>query len=227
MVCRSKLPLAMYSTWKLWSPAFGGWLPLGTLLPVIYKWWQACVVLSHYCHWLLDEWVWDIKWGNQQLLQLLCEFVCIPWCQKLQWNVRCISLFKGFCETLIASVLPMVFQWSSSGFAVVFQCVPIMKINTGSPLEHHWLLASASVVPVASQCTCGFSGLPVWPVQLYPSVLTESGLQVIRSGHFPACDPLCIHLVWWELFELNWFNLTCNPKYQKTIVVVISKTCTE
>ena len=85
---------------------------------------------------------------------------------------------------LVASVLPLVFQ-----------CVPIVQINTGSPLEHHWVLASASVVQVASQCTCGSSGLPVCSVQWYPSVLTESGLEVIRSGHFPACDPLCIQLV--------------------------------
>ena len=101
-----------------------------------------------------------------------------------------------------------------------------MQINTGSPLEHHWVLASASVVPVVSQCTCGSSGLPVWSVQWYPSVLTESGLEVIRSGHFPACNPLCIQLVWWELYELNWFHLTCNPKYTKTIMVLVSKACT-
>ena len=65
------------------------------------------------------------------------------------------------CHWRNASVLPVVFQWSSSGFPVVFQCVPIMQINTGSPLGHHWVQASASVVPVASQCTCGSSGLPV------------------------------------------------------------------
>ena len=57
--------------------------------------------------------------------------------------------------------MPVCFQWSSSGFPVVFQCVPIMQINTGSPLGHHWVLASASVLPMASQCTCGSSGLPV------------------------------------------------------------------
>ena len=57
--------------------------------------------------------------------------------------------------------MPVCFQWSYSGFPVVFQCVPIMQINTRSPLEHHWVLPSASVVPVASQCTCGSSGLPV------------------------------------------------------------------
>ena len=93
------------------------------------------------------------------------------------------------CHWRNVSVLPVIFQWSSSGFPVVFQCVPIMQITTGSPLEHHWVLASASVVPVASQCTCGSSGLPVWSVQWYPSVLTESGLEVNRSGHFPACHP--------------------------------------
>ena len=99
-------------------------------------------------------------------------------------------------ELLVASVFPVCFQWSSSGFPVVFQCFPIMQINTGSPLGYHWVLASPSVVPVAFQCTYGSSGLPVWSVQWYPSVLTESGLEVIRSGHFPACDPLCIQLVW-------------------------------
>ena len=57
--------------------------------------------------------------------------------------------------------MSVCFQWSSSGFPVVLQCVPIMQINTGSPLGHHWVQASASVVPVASQCTCGSSGLPV------------------------------------------------------------------
>ena len=169
-------------------------------------------------------------------------------------------------QLLVANVLPVVFQWSFSGFPVVFQCVPIckltlgrhwdttgcfhqpvwfqwhpsvlvapvvfqcvpiMQINTGSPLEHHWVLASASVVPVASQCTCGSSGLPVWSALGYRSVLTESGLEVIRSGHFPACDPLCIQLVWWELFELSWFHLTSNPEYTKTIMVLISKACIE
>ena len=52
-------------------------------------------------------------------------------------------------------------QCASSGLPVVFNCVPIMQINTGSPLGNHWVLASASVVPVASQCTCGSNGLPV------------------------------------------------------------------
>ena len=157
-------------------------------------------------------------------------------------------------ELLVASVFPVWFQWSSSGLPAVFQCVPIMQINTGSPLGNHWVLASASVVPVASsvlvvtvvfqcapimqvntgsplenhwvlastsvaplasQCTYGSSGLPVWSVQWYPSVLTESVLEVIRSGNFPACNPSCIQLVWSGLFELNWFHLTATPNTQK------------
>ena len=119
--------------------------------------------------------------------------------------------------------LPVRFQRASSGFPVaflpvVFQCVPIMQINTGSPLGHHWDLALADVVAVASQCTCGSSGLPVWSVQWYPSVLTISLLEVTGSGHYPAaCNHLCIQLVWWELFELNWSHLNCHPQYTKKI----------
>ena len=97
-------------------------------------------------------------------------FVTIPYPEPVvfQWqssgNPVCLELRPQCtleCHWRNASVLPVVFQWSSSGFPVVFQCVPIMLINTGSPLGHHWVLASASVVPVASQCTCGSSGLPV------------------------------------------------------------------
>ena len=161
--------------------------------------------------------------------------VPLPWASGLPvaiqcaWNLDPSVHWNATGEKmLVASVLPVVSQWSSSGFPVVSECVPIMQINTGSPLGHRLVLASASVVPVPTQCTCGSSGLPVRSVQWYPSVLTESGLEVIRSGHFPACDPLCIQLVWWELFELNWFHLTCNPKYKKkNIMLLISTACTE
>ena len=130
----------------------------------------------------------------------------------------------------------MCFQCASSGVPVVFQCVPIMQITTGLPLGHHWVLASASVVPVASQCTRGSSGLPVcsnytndefWITTGRPlgdrisqrrsSVVCPLVYQctdsiwfgVIRSGHFLACNPLCMQLVWRELFELGWFHLNC------------------
>ena len=136
------------------------------------------------------------------------------------WNLDPSVHWNATREKIVGS------QCASSGFPVVFQCVPIMQIKTGSPLRHHWVLASASVVPVAFQCTRGSSGLPVWSVQWYRSVLTESGLEVSRSGHFPACDPYVYN--WYgELFELNWFHVTCNPKYTKSIMVLISKACTE
>ena len=126
-----------------------------------------------------------------------------------------------------------------------------MQINTRLSLGHHWALASASVVPVAPHCTCGSSGLPVYSnyanwlciaigkplgdsisvvpvqsVQWYPSVLRASGLEVIWWGHFAACSPIFIQLVWRKLFELSWFHWYCNPKYTKTITVLISKACT-
>ena len=126
--------------------------------------------------------------------------VCFQWSSSglpvaFQWSSSVFQLCKltldRHWDTTGCKHQPVWFQWHPSVLVapVVFQCVPIMQINTGSPLEHHWVLASASVVPVASQCTCGSSGLPVRSVQWYPSVLTESGLEVIGSGHFPACDP--------------------------------------
>ena len=113
-------------------------------------------------------------------------------------------------------------QCASSGLPVGFQCVPIVQINTGWILGHHWVVASASVVPVASQCNCGSSGLPVWSVQGYPSELTKSALEVIRSSHFPACNPLCESCL--ISTDLIWL---ANLNTQKTIMVLISKACTE
>ena len=136
--------------------------------------------------------------GNPVCLEFWpkCTLEC-HWCRKF----------------LVASVFPVCFRWSFSGLQVVFHCVPIVQINTGLPPGHHWMIAQASVVPVES-------------VQWYPRVLTESGLEVIRSGHFPARNPLGIQLVWRELLELSWFHLNCNPKYTKTSIELISKACT-
>ena len=174
------------------------------------------------CHWRKNCW-WPVSFQ--------CASSGLP--VAFQWSSSVFQLCKltldRHWDTNGCYHQPVWFQWHPSVLVapVVFQCGPIMQINTGLPVEHHWLLGTASVVPVASQCTCGCSGFPVWYVQWYPSVLTESGLEVIRSGHFPACDPLCIQLVWWELFELNWFHVTCNPKYTKTIMILTSKICAE
>ena len=100
----------------------------------------SCVTLT------LSQWS---SSGNPVAIQ--CAWNSDP---SVHWNATGKNV-------LVASVLPVAFQWSSSGFPVVFQCVPIMQINAELPLEHHWVIASASVVPVASQCTCGSSGLPV------------------------------------------------------------------
>ena len=119
------------------------------------------------------------------------------------WNLDPSVHWNATGERVVGS---QCFQLSSSGFPVVFHCVPIMQINTGSPLGHHWVLASASVVPVAYQCTCGSSGLPVWSAQWYPSVLIESGLEAIRS--FPSMRPLMyttgmVRVVWAKLISFD------------------------
>ena len=101
------------------------------------------------------------------------------------------------CHWRNASVLPVVFQWSSSGFPVLYQCVPIMQINTGSPLEYHWVLESASVVPVASQCTCGSSGLPVcsnYANQHWIATGTPLGASISQCGS--SGIPVCLWLQW-------------------------------
>ena len=112
----------------------------------------------------------------------------------------------------------MCFQWSSS----VFQ---LCKLT----LDHHWNTTgclhqlvwfqwhpSVLVAPVVFQCGLS-SGIPV-----YWQNLVWRSLGQVTSQH---ANPLCILQVWWELFALNWFHLTCNPKYTKPIMV-ISKACT-
>ena len=93
--------------------------------------------------------------------------------------------------------MPVCFQWSSSGVPVVFQCVLIMQINTGSPLGNHWVQASASVVPVASQCTCGSSGLPVcsnYANQHWIATGTPLGASISQCGS--SGNPVYLWLQW-------------------------------
>ena len=96
-----------------------------------------------------------LSWANGNSVVIQWQF-SVPGIQTPEYTGT--PLVK---ELLVASVFPVCFQWSSSGFPVVFQCVPIMQINPRLPLGHHWVLASENVVPVASQCTCDSSGLPV------------------------------------------------------------------
>ena len=110
------------------------------------------------------QWHGDCKSGISLISLTLGQWsprgnpVAIQCAWNLDPNVHCNATWERIVGSqCVSSVLPVV----SSGFPVVFQCVPIMQINTGLPLGHHWVLASASVVPVASQCTCGSSGLPV------------------------------------------------------------------
>ena len=78
-----------------------------------------------------------------------CKLVAIQCC----WNLDPSVHGNATGERIVGS------QFVSSMFPVVSQCVTIMQINTELSLGYHWVLASASVVPVASQCTCGSSGL--------------------------------------------------------------------
>ena len=139
--------------------------------PVVFQWQSSgnpvCLALRPQC---TLECHWRMNLGSQ------CASSGLP--VVFQWSSSVFQLCKltldRHWDTTGCYHQQVWFQWHSSVLVapVVFQCVPIMQINTGSPLEHHWVLTSASVVPVASQCTCGSSGLPVWYVQWYPSELT-------------------------------------------------------
>ena len=108
-----------------------------------------------------------LKIVNRYSCNLVSTHSTTPWSNPLPWAsglpvaIQCAWNLDPSVHWNATGEMPVCFQWSSSGFPVVFQCVPIMQINTGSPLEHHWVLASASVVPMASQCTCDSSGLPM------------------------------------------------------------------
>ena len=106
----------------------------GTNLPI----WNISLTLSQ----------WSSS-GNPVAIQ--CTWNLNP---SVHWNATGERIVGSQC---VSSVLPVVFQWLSSGLPVCSS----MQINTGSPLGYHWVLASASVGPVASQCACGSSGLPV------------------------------------------------------------------
>ena len=140
------------------------WRSGGTLPKIIERIYRNAYLTHHMPSPLL---ITVLCWPtNQHIIQLpSCHVDALTLSQwSSSGNPVCLELRPQCtleCHWRNASVLPVVFQWSSSGFPVVFQCVPIMQINTGSPLGHHWVQASASVVPVASQCTCGSSGLPV------------------------------------------------------------------
>ena len=124
----------------------------------------------------------------------------------------------------VSSEPPVVFQRSSIGLPVCSNYANYHRVATGTPMGASISQYGSSDIPVY---LCGF---PVCPncangefwiatrrplgnsnsqcgssiVQWYPSVPTESGFEVIiKSGHFPACNPLCIKLVWRELFALS------------------------
>ena len=126
--------------------------------------------------WYIDDWCLEVddknilllsvKWYQRMsnkfievCLTLTHEPVVIQWQSSLP-GIK--TLYTLECHWRNNCWLPVRFQCDSSGLPVVFQCVPKMQINTGSPLGHHCELAPASVVPVASQYTCGSSGFPMW-----------------------------------------------------------------
>ena len=123
--------------------------------PILTIW---CVDLSevqHHLLWYQFLTTIPLPWacGNSLVIQWQPS-VSGTWDPSVHWNA---TGERNVGSQWISSVT----LWSSSGLPVVFYCVPVMQITTGLPLGHHWVLASASVVPVSSQCTCGSIGFPL------------------------------------------------------------------
>ena len=121
----------------------------------------ACLELTRYTHTLLS---WAELCVDTVMNCPYPEPVVFQW--QSSGNPMCLEL-RPQCTLECHWRKNVDSQCASSGFPLVFQCVPIMQINSGSPLGQHRVLASASVVPVAAQCpvapqcTCCSSGLPV------------------------------------------------------------------
>ena len=83
-----------------------------------------------------------------------------------------------------------------------------MQINPGLPLGYHWVLASASVIPVASQCTCSSSGLPVcsnYSNQHWIATGRPLGNGISQCCSSAVCPVVsqCTESVW---FRGHWFR---------------------
>ena len=95
-----------------------------------------------------------------------CAFSGLP--VASQWSSSVFQLCKlpldCYTDTTGCLHQSVLIQWHSSVLVapVVFQCIPIMQITTGLPLEDHWVIASASVVPVYSSDIPVYWQHPFW-----------------------------------------------------------------
>ena len=101
-------------------------------------------------------------------------------------------------------------QWPSSVFQLCKLILDHHWNTTGCYHKPVWFQGHPSVLlgPVVFQCGLSSGILVYWQNLVWRSL----GQVISQHATF-----LCIQLVWWELFELNWFHLTCNTKYTKTI----------
>ena len=153
--------------------------------------WASGNPVAIQCAWNLDP---SVHWNVTGIRIVGSQYVSSVLPVVFQWPSSVFQFYKltldHHRDTTGCEHQPVEFQWHSSVLVapVVFQCVPIMQINTGSPLEHHWVLAWASVVLVASQCTSRCSGLPVWSsgIPVYWQNLVWGSLGQVTSQHATA-----------------------------------------
>ena len=79
-----------------------------------------------------------------------------------------------------------------------------MQINPELPLGHQWVVASANVVPTASQCTCGSSGLLVCSNYVNDDLWIPAGKPLGDS--FRQCGSSVVCPVIFKCTDIIWFG---------------------
>ena len=168
-----------------------------------------------------------LLWANGKSVVIQCALNLDP---SVHWNVTGEQNFGSQCLSSVPPVVlrwpssvfqlcklpvdchrdttgclhqPVWFQWYPSVLVdpVVFQCVPILQVTTGLQLGDHWVPGSASVVLLASQCTCGSSDLPVCSNYAnYHCIATERQLadSISQCGSSVVCPVVsqCTDSIW-------------------------------
>ena len=228
------------------------------------NWYPFCRICVCSCQ--MNRRYFHIDWLHRKHIERHTAHTIVSWPNPKQW----IIVHTSFLTSLTLS------QWSSSGnpvclelrpqctlechwrnasvLPVVFQCVPIMQINTGTPLGasisqcgssgipvYLWLQWSSSVFQLckltlgASISQCGSSGIPVylwlqWSSSAVCPVVSQCTDRIWFGGHWvrslPSMRPLMYTTAMVRLSSTDFIWLATSNT-QKTIMVLISKACTE
>ena len=135
-------------------------------------------------------------------------------------------------EFVVASVFPVCFQWSSNDLQVVYQCVPLMQINIGLGLGASISQSGSSGIPVYLWILSGWPLEDHCGVSVVCPVVSQCTDRFWFGGHWVRSLPSMQALMYTSgMARVVWAKLISfelQPQIQKkTIMVLLSKACTE